>query len=216
MARRIPWNKGKIIGQKAPLRQQEVWSIRARLEIANNTKELALFNLAIDSKLRGCDLVALKVLDVMRAGEILTRASIVQQKTGTPVMFEIIAHTRQSLLEWITLANLKYDDYLFPSRKHAVPHLGTRAYDLIVHKWVSSIGLESGLYGTHTMRRTKVSILYKRDKNLRAIQLLLGHKKIESTVRYLGIDVQDALESAENLDIRASLYIVKILYCKAY
>ncbi|GAC33197.1 tyrosine-type recombinase/integrase [Paraglaciecola polaris] len=201
MARRIPWNKGKIIGQKAPLRQQEVWSIRARLEIANNTKELALFNLAIDSKLRGCDLVALKVLDVMRAGEILTRASIVQQKTGTPVMFEIIAHTRQSLLEWITLANLKYDDYLFPSRKHAVPHLGTRAYDRIVHKWVSSIGLESGLYGTHTMRRTKVSILYKRDKNLRAIQLLLGHKKIESTVRYLGIDMQDALESAENLDI---------------
>ena len=146
MARRIPWNKGKIIGQKAPLRQQEVWSIRARLEIANNTKELALFNLAIDSKLRDCDLVALKVLDVMRAGEILTRASIVQQKTGTPVMFEIIAHTRQSLLEWITLANLKYDDYLFPSRKHAVPHLGTRAYDRIVHKWVSSIGLESGLY----------------------------------------------------------------------
>lgn len=201
MARRIPWNKGKIIGQKAPLRQQEVWSIRARLEIANNTKELALFNLAIDSKLRGCDLVALKVLDVMRAGEILTRASIVQQKTGTPVMFEIIAHTRQSLLEWITLANLKYDDYLFPSRKHAVPHLGTRAYDRIVHKWVSSIGLESGLYGTHTMRRTKVSILYKRDKNLRAIQLLLGHKQIESTVRYLGIDMQDALESAENLDI---------------
>ena len=201
MARRIPWNKGKIIGQKAPLRQQEVWSIPARLEIANNAKELALFNLAIDSKLRGCDLVALKVLDVMRAGEILTRASIVQQKTGTPVMFEIIAHTRQSLLEWITLANLKYDDYLFPSRKHAVPHLGTRAYDLIVHKWVSSIGLESGLYGTHTMRRTKVSILYKRDKNLRAIQLLLGHKKIESAVRYLGIDVQDALEFAENLDI---------------
>ncbi|WP_286890300.1 tyrosine-type recombinase/integrase [Pseudoalteromonas sp. ESRF-bin5] len=201
MARRIPWNKGKIIGQKAPLRQQEVWSIRARLEIANNTKELALFNLAIDSKLRDCDLVALKVLDVMRAGEILTRASIVQQKTGTPVMFEIIAHTRQSLLEWITLANLKYDDYLFPSRKHAVPHLGTRAYDRIVHKWVSSIGLESGLYGTHTMRRTKVSILYKRDKNLRAIQLLLGHKKIESAVRYLGIDVQDALEFAENLDI---------------
>lgn len=201
MARRIPWNKGKIIGQKAPLRQQEVWSIRARLEIANNTKELALFNLAIDSKLRGCDLVALKVLDVMRAGEILTRASIVQRKTGTPVMFEIITHTRQSLLEWITLANLKYDDYLFPSRKHAVPHLGTRAYDRIVHKWVSSIGLESSLYGTHTMRRTKVSILYRRDKNLRAIQLLLGHKKIESTVRYLGIDVQDALESAENLDI---------------
>lgn len=201
MASRIPWNKGKIIGQKAPLRQQEIWSIRARLEIANNLKELALFNLAIDSKLRGCDLVALKVSDVMRSGDILTRTSVVQQKTGTPVMFEIIAHTRQSLRTWIAYAKLNTTDYLFPSRKHTVPHLGTRAYDRLVHKWVSSIGLDSRGYGTHSMRRTKVSILYKRDKNLRAIQLLLGHKKIESTVRYLGIDVQDALEASENLDI---------------
>ena len=201
MASRTPWNKGKIIGQKAPLRQQEIWSIRARLEIANNIKELALFNLAIDSKLRGCDLVALKVSDVMRSGDILTRTSVVQQKTGTPVMFEIITHTRQSLRTWIAHAELSSNDYLFPSRKHTVSHLGTRAYDRLVHKWVSSIGLDSSLYGTHSMRRTKVSILYKRDKNLRAIQLLLGHKKIESTVRYLGIDVQDALEASENLDI---------------
>lgn len=201
MASRIPWNKGKIIGQKAPLRQQEIWSIRARLEIANNLKELALFNLAIDSKLRGCDLVALKVSDVMRSGDVLTRTSVVQHKTGTPVMFEIIAHTRQSLRVWIAHAKLSHDDYLFPSRKHNVQHIGTRAYDRLVHKWVSSIGLDSSLYGTHSLRRTKVSILYKRDKNLRAIQLLLGHKKIESTVRYLGIDVQDALEAAENLDI---------------
>lgn len=201
MASRIPWNKGKIIGQKAPLRQQGIWSIRTRLEIANNLKELALFNLAIDSKLRGCDLVALKVSDVMRSGDILTRTSVVQQKTGTPVMFEIIAHTRQSLRTWIAHAKLNTTDYLFPSRKHTVPHLGTRAYDRLVHKWISSIGLDSRGYGTHSMRRTKVSILYKRDKNLRAIQLLLGHKKIESTVRYLGIDVQDALEASENLDI---------------
>lgn len=201
MASRIPWNKGKIIGQKAPLRQQEIWSIRARLEIANNLKELALFNLAIDSKLRGCDLVALKVSDVMRSGDILTRTSVVQQKTGTPVMFEIIAYTRESLRKWIAYAKLNATDYLFPSRKHTVPHLGTRAYDRLVHKWVSSIGLDSSLYGTHSMRRTKVSILYKRDKNLRAIQLLLWDNKIESTVRYLGIDGQGALASAENLEL---------------
>jgi integrase len=137
----------------------------------------------------------------MRSGDILTRTSVVQQKSGTPVMFEIIAHTRQSLLAWIAHAKLNHEDYLFPSRKHTVPHLGTRAYDRLVHKWISSIGLDSRGYGTHSMRRTKVSILYKRDKNLRAIQLLLGHKKIESTVRYLGIDVQDALEASENLDI---------------
>jgi len=145
--------------------------------------------------------VALKVSDVMRSGDILTRTSVVQQKTGTPVMFEIITHTRQALRTWIAHAKLSHDDYLFPSRKHTVLHIGTRAYDRLVHKWVSSIGLDSSLYGTHSMRRTKVSILYKRDKNLRAIQLLLGHKKIESTVRYLGIEVQDALEASENLDI---------------
>lgn len=124
MASNTPWNKGKIIGQKAPLRQQEIWSIRARLEIANNLKELALFNLAIDSKLRGCDLVALKVSDVMRSGDILTRTSVVQQKTGTPVMFEIIAHTRQSLRKWIAHAKLSHDNYLLPSRKHTVPMTG--------------------------------------------------------------------------------------------
>lgn len=145
--------------------------------------------------------MALKVSDVMRSGDILTRTSVVQQKTGTPVMFEIITHTRQALRTWIAHAKLSHDDYLFPSRKHTVLHIGTRAYDRLVHKWVSSIGLDSSLYGTHSMRRTKVSILYKRDKNLRAIQLLLGHKKIESTVRYLGIEVQDALEASENLDI---------------
>jgi len=145
--------------------------------------------------------VALKVSDVMRSGDILTRTSVVQQKAGTPVMFEIITHTRQALRTWIAHAKLSHDDYLFPSRKHTVLHIGTRAYDRLVHKWVSSIGLDSSLYGTHSMRRTKVSILYKRDKNLRAIQLLLGHKKIESTVRYLGIEVQDALEASENLDI---------------
>lgn len=201
MGDHVCWNKGRIIGQKAPLRAQEVWSIRARLEMMGNIKELALFNLAIDSKLRGCDLVSLKVSDVMRSGEILTRTSIVQHKTGTAVQFEITQQTRKSIKQWITLQGLKHDDYIFRSRIHSVPHMTTRTYDRIVHKWVESIGLDSSLYGTHSMRRTKVSILYKRDKNLRAIQLLLGHKKIESTVRYLGIDVQDALEASENLEL---------------
>lgn len=145
--------------------------------------------------------MALKVSDVMRSGEILTRTSVVQQKTGTPVMFEIIAHTRQSLRTWIVLDMLSQDGYLFPSSKHTLPHLSTCAYYRPVHKWVSSIGLDSSLYGTLTMHRTKVPILYKRDKNLRAIQLLLGHKKIESTVRYFGIVVEDDLEASENLGI---------------
>ena len=131
----------------------------------------------------------------------MARTSIVQHKTGTPVQFELTPQTRKTVKAWLELKTLKFDDFLFPSRKHSIPHMTTRAYDRIVHKWVESIGLDSTLYGTHSMRRTKVSILYKRDKNIRAIQLLLGHKKIESTVRYLGIDVQDALEASENLDI---------------
>ncbi|TMP41970.1 MULTISPECIES: tyrosine-type recombinase/integrase [unclassified Pseudoalteromonas] len=201
MGDHVSWNKGRIIGQKAPLRPQEVWSIRARLEMVRNIKELALFNLAIDSKLRGCDLVSLKVSDVMRSGEILARTSIVQHKTGTGVQFEITQQTRKWVKQWIEIQGLGYDDYIFRSRINSVPYMATWTYDRIVHKWVESIGLDSSLYGTHSMRRTKVSILYKRDKNLRAIQLLLGHKKIESTVRYLGIDVQDALEASENLEL---------------
>ena len=146
MENRVAWNKGRIIGQKAPLRQQEIWAIRTRLEIANNTRELALLNLAIDSKLRGCDLVSLKVSDVMRSGEVLARTSIVQQKTGTPVQFEITLPTRKAVKAWIELKSLKFDDYIFPSRRHNIPHMGTRAYDRIVHKWVESMGLDSSLY----------------------------------------------------------------------
>lgn len=178
MEKRVAWNKGKIIGQKAPLKPQEIWSIRTRLEIAKNTRELALLNLGIDSKLRGCDLVSLKVSDVMRSGEVLARTSIVQHKTGTPVQFEITAQTRKAVKAWVDLKFMKINDYLFPSRRHCVPYMTTRGYDRILHKWVESIGLDPSLYGTHSIRRTKVSILYKRDKNIRAIQLLLGHKKL--------------------------------------
>lgn len=157
MEKRVAWNKSLIIGQKAPLKQQEIWAIRTRLEIAKNTRELAMLNLAIYSKLRGCDLVSLKVSDVMRSGEVLTRTSIVQHKTGTPVQFELTPQTRKTVKAWVESKTLKFDDFLFPSRKHNIPHMTTRAYDRIVHKWVESIGLDSSLYGTHSMRRTKVS-----------------------------------------------------------
>lgn len=201
MDKRIAWNKGRLVGQKVPLKLQEIWSIRTRLEIANNIRELAMFNLGIDSKLRACDLVALKVADIMRSGDILARTCIVQHKTGTPVQFEITPLTRKTVKAWIDNKSLNYFDFLFPSRIKKGKHITTRSYFRIVLKWIKSIGLDPSLYGTHSIRRTKVSILYKRDKNLRAIQLLLGHKKIESTVRYLGIEVQDALEASEKLDI---------------
>jgi len=104
-------------------------------------------------------------------------------------------------MEWIKLAQLGANDFLFRSREHDSPHLSTRQYVRIVHDWVSSIGLDTTAYGTHTMRRTKASLIYKRTKNIRAVQILLGHTKLESTVRYLGIEVDDALELAEQTEI---------------
>jgi integrase len=197
----VPWNKGKLIGQKSPLKLKEIWAIRIRLQMAKNTRELALFNLAIDSKLRGCDLVKLRVCDVAQGNRVSTRAMIMQQKTHRPVQFEITEQTRESVGAWISQAQLKSDQYLFPSRIHSSPHLSTRQYARIVDDWVESIGLDPAVYGTHTMRRTKATLVYRKTKNLRAVQLLLGHTKLESTVRYLGIEVDDALEISEQTEI---------------
>ena len=178
----IPWNKGRLIGQKLPLKLQEIWSIRIRLQLAQRIRDLALFNLAIDSKLRGCDLVGLKVNDVCHGSGVLKRAMIVQRKTHRPVQFELTAQTRQAITDLINLQKLKYGDYLFKSRIRRSSHISTRQYARIVKSWVSNIGLEPEHYGTHSMRRTKVSLIYRRTHNLRAIQLLLGHTKLESTV----------------------------------
>jgi len=196
----IPWNKGKLVGQKHPLKLKEIWEIRIRLQLAKDTRGLALFNLAIDSKLRGCDLVKLKVGDVVQANRVQSRAIIMQQKTHRPVQFEITEHTRVALDDWIKTANLKSDQYLFTSRLHGSQHLSTRQYGRLVEKWVKSIGLDPAGYGTHSMRRTKATLIYRKTKNLRAVQLLLGHTKLESTVRYLGIEVDDALEISEQID----------------
>jgi integrase len=194
LARRVPWNKGKLTGQKPPLKLREIWAIRIRLQLAAKTRELAMFNLAIDSKLRACDLTRLRVSDICLGSRVATRATVMQQKTHRPVQFEITEQTRASSEAWIKAAGLSSGDYLFPSRIHDSPHLSTRQYARLVHRWIGSIGLDDTAYGTHTMRRTKASLIYRRTKNLRAVQLLLGHTKLESTVRYLGIEVDDALK----------------------
>ncbi|MBA5689812.1 tyrosine-type recombinase/integrase [Rugamonas apoptosis] len=196
----IPWNKGKLIGQKAPLRISEIWAIRVRLEIYGRRRDLALFNLAIDSKLRGCDLVQLRVQDVCHGGHVASRSTVMQQKTKQPVQFELTTGTRKSLDEWIAVAALRHRDFLFPSRVGNSPHISTRQYARIVHQWFDEIGVDPTAYSTHTLRRTKPTLIYCRTKNLRAVQLLLGHTKLESTVRYLGIEVDDALELAEQTD----------------
>lgn len=198
---KTPWNKGKLVGQKTPLKLKEIRAIRVRLQLARCQRELALFNLAIDSKLRACDLVQLRVRDICHGQAAASRAIVMQQKTQRPVQFEITEPTREALLAWISEASLTSEDFLFPSRSRRSVHLSTRQYARIVKRWVGELGLERGKYGTHTMRRTKASLIYKRTKNLRAVQLLLGHTKLESTVRYLGIEVDDALEMAEQTEI---------------
>ena len=200
-AHREPWNKGKIVGQKAPLRLKDIWAIRIRLQLGHRTRELAMFDLALDSKLRACDLVKLRLRDIAHGDHISARAIVMQQKTALPVQFEITQPTREAVSDWIKEAGLKSEDYLFPSRVHDSPHIGTRQYARIVDGWINEIGLDPSAYGTHSMRRTKASLIYLRTKNIRAVQLLLGHTKLESTVRYLGIEVEDALEMAEQTEV---------------
>ena len=153
----IPWNKGKLLGQKPPLKLKEIWAIRIRLQLDHRTRELALFNLAIDSKLRGCDLVRLQVDDVCAGGRVRDRATVIQKKTGRPVQFEITEQTRAAIRAWLPEVEARNGRHLFPSRFRAQPHLSTRQYARIVHAWVESAGLDSSAYGTHSMRRTKAA-----------------------------------------------------------
>ncbi len=200
-ATQAPWNKGKIVGQKAPLKLKDIWAIRIRLQLGHRTRELALFDLGLDSKLRACDLVRLRVRDICHGGRVAPRAIVIQQKTSKPVQFEITPPTRVAVADWIDEAKLASDDFLFPSRVHDSPHLGTRQYARILDAWIEEIGLDPTAYGTHKIRRTKASLIYRRTKNIRAVQLLLGHSKLESTVRYLGIEIEDALELSEKTEI---------------
>jgi integrase len=183
-----PWNKGKLIGQKPPLKLQEIWTVRTHLRMTGKTRELALFNLAIDSKLRGCDLVALRVRDIAHGDHVIARASVVQHKT------------REAVHAWIKEATLSSADFLFPSRQSGSPHLSARQYARIVKRWIGLMGADPQEYGTHSLRWTKATLIYRQTKNLRAVQLLLGHRKIESTVRYLGVEVDDALDIAEHIE----------------
>jgi integrase len=199
--RLVPWNKGKLVGQKPPLQPKHVWAIRNRLQMANRRRDLALFNLAIDSKLRGCDVVSLKVEDVAPNGYAVDRATVRQKKTGRPVKFEITEHTRQAIDNYLRNQSKSPGDYLFAGRRGPNRCLTTRQYARLVSQWIKQVGLEPSVFGTHSLRRTKPTLIYRRTGNLRAVQLLLGHTKIESTVRYLGVEVDDALDIAEQVDV---------------
>lgn len=188
-------------GTKLALKPVHVWGIRIRLQVASKLRDLALFDLALDSKLRACDLVALRVSDLMSNGRARGRVLILQRKTGRPVQFEVTEQTRRSLTEWLDARPASEDNWIFPSRSNRGAHVTTRQYARLLKGWVGLIGLDPASYGTHSMRRTKVSLLYKKTGNLRSCQLLLGHTKLESTVRYLGVGVDDALELSEALEL---------------
>jgi len=194
---RRPWN----VGPKRPLKPRDIWAIRFYLDEHKRTSDRALFDLAIDSKLRGCDLVKLKIGDVVIAGSLRDRATVIQQKTGRPVQFEITTEARKSLTNRLDRRGGTIRDFIFPSRIDYMGHLSTRQYARLVDEWVSTIRLDQREYGTHSMRRTKASLIYKATGNLRAVQILLGRTNIENTVRYLGVDVDDALTLSERTEI---------------
>jgi integrase len=168
--------------------------------MGDRKRDLTLFNLAIDSKLRGCDVVALRVDDVAPSGYAMDRATIRQKKTGRPVRFELTDQTRSAVDDYLRTTGRRAGQFLFAGRGDTFG-LTTRQYARLVHEWVASIGLDPAKFGTHSLRRTKAVLIYRRTGNLRAVQLLLGHSKIESTVRYLGIEVDDAIEIAEKIEI---------------
>ena len=201
MQARAPWNAGKNVGTKRPLTQKQIWAIRFFLDREGRLRDRALFDLAIDSKLRGCDLVKIKIGDLVAGDEVRTRAMVIQQKTGRPVQFELTSDVRASLLAWLERRGGSLDEHAFPSRIDRTHHMSTRQYARLVDEWVTAIGLRRAEYGTHSLRRTKASMIYKTTGNLRAVQILLGHTKIENTVRYLGVDIEDALTLAEHTDI---------------
>ena len=202
LVKKRPWRRSRFTGAKRPLKPNQIWGIRTRLQMGKRVRDLALFDLAIDSKLRGCDLVRLKIADIAPHGALLSRAAVIQRKTGRPVQFEITEQTRASVEAWLRVRGNHSADYLFPSRvHHRSGHLSRRQYGRLVLEWTGLIGLDPTGYGTHSLRRTKASLIYKKTGNLRAVQILLGHTKLESTVRYLGVEVEDCLTISEQTEI---------------
>ncbi|MGX9522821.1 tyrosine-type recombinase/integrase [Vibrio mediterranei] len=187
-------------GVKKPFRLDEIWRIRTRLELSDNMMELALLNLAIDSKLRSNDLLSLKVSDISSNFLVFSRVQYVQKKTGNDVQFEITQRTQQTLSHWIKEQSLRPTDYLFPSPRKSKQPLSYSYYRKIIRSWALALGHNPDLYGTHSLRRTKATLIYQKTKNIRAIQLLLGHTKIENTIKYLGAELEDALRLSEEIE----------------
>ncbi|EKO3828494.1 tyrosine-type recombinase/integrase [Vibrio harveyi] len=189
------------LGQKKPFKLEEIWRIRTRLEIEGNLMELALLNLAIDSKLRSCDLLRMRVCDISSSGVIHPRILLTQSKTQRDVQFEITAKTQYALTQWLFISQLLPQDFIFPSPRKTGAQMSYSYYANIIKRWATTLGLDANQYGTHSMRRTKATLIYARTKNIRAVQLLLGNVKLDNTIRYLGVEIEDALKISEDTDI---------------
>ncbi|MDC5808299.1 tyrosine-type recombinase/integrase [Vibrio europaeus] len=190
----------KCSGIKRPFKLEEIWRIRTRLELENDLMQLALLNLAIDSKLRASDLLKLHVYDVSSKGVIYERVQCIQKKTGTDVHYEITPRTQQSISRWVYSASLDTSSFLFPSCRRKGQPISYSFYRSIIRNWAEKLGLNADYYGTHSMRRTKATLIYARTKNIRAVQILLGHSKLDNTIRYLGVELEDALRLSEKTD----------------
>jgi len=197
----VSWNAGREVGATRALKPRQIWAIRFFLDQHGRVRDRAPFDLAIDSKLRGCDLVKIRISDIVCDRKIRTQATVVRQKTRRPVQFELLTDARASLLKWLELRGGSLENFAFPNRTDHAAHISTRQYARLVDEWVTGIGLPGEDYGTHSLRRTKASIIYEATGNLRAVQILFGHTKIESTVRHLDVDVEDALTLAEGTEI---------------
>ncbi|ARC94536.1 integrase [Vibrio coralliilyticus] len=191
---------GNCSGIKRTLKLEEVWRIRIRLEIENDLMQLALLNLAIDSKLRASDLLKINVYDVSSQGVIYDRVQCIQQITGTDAHYEITPRTQQSISRWIFAASLEASSFLFPSSRRSGQPISYSFYRSIIRSWAVKLGLNADYYGTHSMRRTKATLIYARTQNIRAVQILLGHSKLDNTVRYLRVELEDALRLSEKTD----------------
>ena len=200
--RKKPWNKGKIIGRKPPLTPQQVATIRTLLSQEGNLRDIAMFGLAIDSSLRGVDIVALNVSDVFEGWEIKERVTIEQSKTHQRVTFTMRDYTRVALQELIEAEDKAYGDPLFCSQHRTTgKRLSVDRYRRLVKEWIALARLDPAVYGSHSLRRTRVAHIYRKTANLRVAQVLLGHKTIENTARYLGIEEEQAMEIAEQFEI---------------
>ena len=204
--RKKPWNKGKTVGGKTPLKPDEVQAIRVVLAGGKwPMRDRVLFAVGIDSCLRGHDLVRLTVADLMLAGEPRERVTLKPSKTkatsGEDVTFRLQPDTRELLVRYVTEERLLQTDYLFGRTK---PQAGTprtpmteRAYAMRVDRWVAAIGLPVELYGTHSIRKVLPTHVYKNTGDIRTCQLMLGHSNVRTTQTYLGIEMEDAMDVAQ-------------------